>query len=90
LARRLVTEQNAVAGLELADIDFDFVEMRMAIGSGVDACDFHGMFLEKAGAKSKLDNKNGFALRGNIFYEVITREKLFIRHPRESGGPGFS
>jgi hypothetical protein len=42
------------------------------------------MFLEKAGAKSKLDNKNGFALRGNIFYEVITREKLFIRHPAKA------
>src|SRR5262249_16354121 len=53
-ARRLVAKENAVARLQFADLDLDFVEMRVAVVSRVDACDFHASLLRKAEAKSKL------------------------------------
>jgi hypothetical protein len=38
---RNVAENDALRRLEFFDLDLDFVEVRLAIGSGVDSHDFH-------------------------------------------------
>jgi hypothetical protein len=54
-----VAKDDAFAGLQLADLDFDLLEMRMAVGSRIDARNFHdGAVVEKPSTKIKLILQN--------------------------------
>jgi hypothetical protein len=66
VARRRVTEDNALAGRELADVDLDLFEMRMAVRSGVEPRDFHDSALvENLAGKSKPALRPSTVLRTN-------------------------
>jgi hypothetical protein len=39
--RRSITKDDTISRLEFAGLDFDVIEMRLAVGSGVESGDFH-------------------------------------------------
>ncbi len=55
---RSVAEDDALSGLELFDLHFDLVKMRLTVRSGVDSREFHGSAL--------IENS---AVKNNILFE---------------------